>query len=211
VVANNSRKSAPTSEGHASAFIDKWVYDIGHMLWYQLEALKDLLDSEDKHTREHAAKEIHDILGWLYEPPGPLYPEERLRRTRDTSNDESMSVQDRLAAVRRVARSSGRPRGRPRTETAQHAIRALYLHLATPLSWREIALTVKGCNHRRPNPAQRSCVACGDAIRDAVGRFERFLRDKGYHPEFPRRVELDRMSPTDLKRLFGTTPTDSDE
>jgi len=199
------------------SFIDKWLYDIDHTLRIQLEALRDQLDSQDQHTREYAANQVREILDWLYQPPGPLPDDEKWRRTRDALHDESKSLKERLAAARRVARSTGRPRGRPRTDTAQHAIRALSLHLATDLSWRKIALIVKGCEHYpqgrkhyRPNPKELSCIACGDAIRDAVGRLEKFLRTKGYHPEFPRRVDLDRMSHADFKRLFGPL-TDSDK
>jgi hypothetical protein len=72
----------------------------------------------------------------------------------------------------------------------------------TAMSWREIALIVKGCSHKRPNP-ERSCYPCGDAIRAAVGRLEQFLRGLGCHPEFPRRVDLEKMSYAELERLFG--------
>jgi hypothetical protein len=121
-----------------------------------------------------------------------------------------LSEDERLAAMLRTGRSTGRRRGRPRNETSQHAIEAFTWYLATPLSWHEIAVKVKGCKHPRPNPKQRSCRPCGDAIRDAVGRPEKFLKSKGYHPNLPRRVELGRMSPTGLKRLFGS-PSSSDQ
>jgi hypothetical protein len=184
------------------AFVNNWVYDVRRVLERRLDSLRYDLDSDDEGVRDKARKQIPEIEAWLYPPAKPLPDEEKVRRTRDALGDGSLSPQERLAAARRVARSTGRPRGRPRTETAQHAIRALSLHLATPMSWREIALIVKGCNHKRPS-SERSCRPCGDAIRDAVGRLEEFLRAIGCHPEFPRSVELDKMSYADLTRLFG--------
>jgi hypothetical protein len=61
----------------------------------------------------------------------------------------------------------------------------LSLHYGTKLSWREIALTVKGCNHRRPN-LERSCESCGDAIREAAGRLDTFIISLGFSPETER-------------------------
>jgi len=164
----------------------KWSYDVTRILQDQLAGLHEDLDSEDKPTRDHAAQEIHDILGWLLPPRDPLSAKEKWEKIDGISRDHPRS----LEAIRQLARSTGRPRGRPRTDTSQHAIHALSLFLGTSLSWRQIALKVKGCKHKRPIP-ERSCAPCGDAIRDAVGRLEKFLRSKGYYPTLPRRVDLD--------------------
>ncbi len=83
----------------------------------------------------------------------------------------------------------------------QLAIRALSLHYATPLSWREIALAVKGCNHKRPNP-ERSCFSCGDAIRDAAGRLETFLKSIGHDLDFTRGRDLDEETQAQLLSLW---------
>jgi hypothetical protein len=98
--------------------------------------------------------------------------------------------------------ASGRSRGRPRDEASQHAIRALGMHLATPRSWREIALAVKGCKHWRPRPGERSCDACGDAIRKSAERLKKFLKSKGCDVSMPRRVELEAMSIAELRKLW---------
>jgi hypothetical protein len=183
--------------------LNRWAYDIEGILRRALGALRDDLLSEDEDKAELAAKAAEEILDWLApSQKRALSDEDKLRLIRDI--DMARPAREQLSAIERIKRSTGRRRGRPRSETSQHAIHALTLHLATPLSWREIALKVKGCNHHknRPHPDQRSCPPCGDAIRDAVGRLETFLRTKGYHPEFPRRIRLDRMSHDDLKRLW---------
>jgi len=188
--------SAKTHEDPKRAAVDKdevnldelleWSYDVTRILLDRLSGLSEDLDSDDKPTRDHAAQEAEQILGWLLPPPDPLTTAEKWRKIDSISRDDPRSLQ----ALSQLARSTGRPRGRPRTDTSQHAIRAYSLHLGTSLSWRQIALKVKGCNHKRPN-LERSCAPCGDAIRDAVGRLEKFLKSKGYHPTLPRRVELD--------------------
>jgi hypothetical protein len=170
-------------------FIDRTLFDVQHRLRIELDGLRNDLLSEDSRTRNDAKREVSAILSWLLPPAGPISLEQKLRRSQDALADENMSIQDRLDLLKRIARSTGRPRGRPRTDTAQQAICAFSLRLATALSWREIALRVKGCNHKRPYPEQRSCKCCGDAIRDAVGRLDNFLRSRGH--EFVRRVELE--------------------
>lgn len=184
--------------------LNRCVYNVEHILKSALASLIDDLTSENENTAELAERTAEEILDWLApSPKRALSAEEKLRRIQEIVLDEKMPVQAQLSAVAAVNRSTGRRRGRPRSETAQQAIRAFSLHLATPMSWREIALHVKGCNHGRPNP-ERSCVPCGDAIRDAVGRLEAFLRSKGYHFTFSRRIDLDRMSTDDLKRFCET-------
>lgn len=182
-------------------FINDWLYDMGRALRDRLETLKDDLHSDDEHAREQATEEAAKILNWLYLPPPPLSSEEKLRRVTAASNDEKLSPTDRLAAARRAIRSTGRARGHPRTETAQQAIRALTLHYATPMSWREIALHIRGCKHKRPN-LERSCDKCGDAIRDAAGRLEEFLKSIGHNCNFPPGRELDENSRIELLRLW---------
>jgi hypothetical protein len=177
-----------------TVLLDRWVYDVERILRNALDVLSDDLSSEDVQTAELAAAGASEILDWLYPPPQPLSAQERLKRATNAINSTPLLESERIAALQRIARSSGCRRGRPRTETSQHAIRAFTLHLATPLSWREIALRVKGCNHKRRDPQRRSCVHCGDAIRDAAGRLEKFLRTKGYWSDFPRRMELEQHS-----------------
>jgi len=214
------KPSAPPKELHAGVavcaregtenddwvgtFVNRWVYDVEHRLRNELEALKESLRCEDERTRERATKEAREILGWLYRPPAPLSADEKLRKLHVATKDSNLSAEEQLTNVIRVLRSTGRPRGRPHTETAQHAIRAFSIHLATPLSWREISLKLKGpCGHvkNNPNPKERNCPHCGDAIRDAVGRLEKFLRGKGYHPDLPRRIDLEGTSIVDRRRL----------
>jgi hypothetical protein len=195
-------------EDDVTTFINRCVYDVDRILRSALDALRDDLCSEDKDTAGRATKDATEILDWLYPATPAISVQERLKKAKDAINNQALSETEQLVALRRAARSTGRPRGRPRTETAQDAIRAFSMHLATPLSWREIALRVKGCNHKRPSPLQRSCPACGDAIRDAAGRLEKFLLSKGYYSGVPRRLELEPASHTASSRL-PKTPGDN--
>ena len=182
-------------------FINRWLYDVERMLASRLESLKDDLRSDDASLREQAAQEAAKIMDWLYPPSPPLSAEEQSNRVETAMADRSLSVKARLGAVRRAVRSTGRSKGRPRDETSQQAIRALALHYATTLSWREIALEIRGCTHKRPNP-ERSCNPCGSAVRNAATRLESFLKKMGYDPSFPLGKELDGISRLELLRLW---------
>ena len=168
-------RKAISTLGDSFSDRNRWMYDIQHRLENELDALKDDLRSYDPKISEIAAREAVEILAWMLPPNAPLTADEKINKVLRAISDEKTSGEEKVAISRRVMRSTGRPRGRPRTETAQHAISALTLHFSTSLSWREIALKVKGCNHKRPN-LERSCSPCGDAIRDAVGRLEKFLK-----------------------------------
>ena len=182
-------------------FASRWLYSIQHTLQNHLESLRDDLASDDEQVRKRARDEAGEILDWLHPPLPPLSTQERLERVTTASGNEALSDEEKLAAVERAARSTGRRKGRPRTETAQHAIRALSLHLATTLSWREIALDVKGCKHKRPNP-ERSCVRCGQAIRNAATRLETFLESIGHEFNFKRGVDLDPKTGAELMKIW---------
>jgi hypothetical protein len=184
-----------------AGFASRWVYDTRRVLERHLEGLKDDLASDDDGIREKASEQAIQILDWLHPPLPPPSNAERLQGVQAVIADETLSATEKLAAVQRAGRSTGRRRGRPRTETAQLAIRALSLHYATPMSWREIALAVKGCKHKRPNP-ERSCHACGDAIRDAAGRLESFLISIGHDLDFTRGRDLDEKTQAQLLELW---------
>jgi hypothetical protein len=189
-------------------------YDIRQRLMDLLEFLdRQFNHSKDEHKRASAADDIRQICDWLCQPRGPLSADEKVQICNEISSDKTLSDQEREATLRRVLRSTGRPRGRPRTDTVQHAVSALTLKLTTLNSWREIALEVKGCKHKRPNP-ERSCIACGDAIRDAAGRLDTFLQNKNYHPNFPRRIYRrfpSDLSQDELERFFPSNSDESDE
>lgn len=185
----------------ALEFVNRWLYDIQRVLEIRLEALKDDLRSNDGPIAEQAANEASMILDWLNPPSLPLSKEERLKRVTALVSNGELSADQRLAAVVRAGRSTHLRRGRPRNETSQLAIRALTLHFATGLSWREIALSVRGCKHKRPNQ-ERSCEACGESIRQAASRLQRFLLSIGYNPDFPSGIDLDSASRTQLDRLW---------
>jgi hypothetical protein len=163
------------------AFIYRFTCDIEQILRDHLENLKDDLRSDHEPARNAAIKEADHIMDWLYPPPLPLSAERRLQKAVEAANDPSRLVEDRLLEARKAMLSTGRKRGRPRTDTSQHAIQALSIFYAKRHSWRKIALAVKGCKHRRPNP-ERSCIACGESIRDAAGRLEKFLLSLGFIP-----------------------------
>jgi hypothetical protein len=155
-------------------FIYRWVHDIEMVLKRRLENLKDDLRSDDLDTSQAASKEAAEILDWLSPPPPPLTADSKLQAAKRALDEEGLSFEEKLAAIRRATRSTGRPKGRPRSETSQHAIQALSLRSATAMSWREIALKLKGCKHKRPKP-ERSCMLCGEAIREPTERLRRVL------------------------------------
>ena len=55
---------------------------------------------------------------------------------------------------------------------------------------------------------ERSCSPCGDAIRDAVGRLEKFLKSKGYHPNIPRQIDQSAASRRTKCLSMGATIQD---
>jgi hypothetical protein len=171
--------------------IDKFgyyfLYDVGRFLRSELEALKDDLCSENDEARKLAEEKVSKICDWLFEPLPSVSKQQRHEWILQAARDEALSPAEQVEAIRRATSSTGRRRGRPRTDTSQQAILALSLHYATKLSWREIALTVKGCTHLKGRPnLERSCPSCGDAIRDAAGRLEKFLISLGFSPETER-------------------------
>jgi hypothetical protein len=181
--------------------LNRFAYDIERILKNALGKLSHDLDSGDERTQELAANEIDEILDWLLPPPKPLSKEAKLQKVKEIFGNRTLSEREKADLAKKILCSTGKPKGRPRTETAQHAIKAYSLHLSTPMSWREIALKVVGCKHERPNP-ERSCESCGDAIRDAVGRLDEFLQHKGYRPNVPRRIDLDKMSASEIERTI---------
>lgn len=185
----------------ALRLINRWLFDVEHKLRNRLDALTDDMRSDDDATAEQAAEEASKILDWLYPTPHPLSNEQQLQRASAVIADDSLSPEQRLAAAKRALRSTRQGRGRPRDETSQLAIRALTLHYATRLSWREIALTVRGCNHKRPNP-ERSCSPCGESIRQAAIRLQKFLKTLGHDPVVQRGIDLDTASQLELERLW---------
>jgi hypothetical protein len=172
--------------------------------------LKDDLLSDEEDTRELATEEAGEIFDWLY-PSKPLSEAEQLQRIEEILRDGEMSSEERLAAVRRVGHSAGRARGRPRDEISRLAIRALGLHMVG-MSWREIAMKLKGCNHKRPLPPRQkprkrnpalSCEDCGEAIRVAVYRLRSFLKRLGFEDEVPLDQNLDDESRKKILEFWG--------
>lgn len=189
--------------------IHYWLYDVDRYLRSHLDALKDDLASEDKIVHAQAAREVLSILDWLYPPRTPLSPDARVERTAAAMLNDELTPEEKLAAGRRALRSTGRPRGRPRDETSQHAIQALTLRYATSMSWRKMALEVRGCAHRRPH-LNLSCEACGQAIRNAANRLEAFLQSIGFDRDFPKGKMLDEASQRALLRLVKESKSDRD-
>lgn len=183
--------------------VNGWLYGVNVMLRRRLENLKEDLASEDKATNRHATKEASQILAWLMPPSCRISDTDKLRRIEAHLSDGGLSTEkQQLASIRRAVRATGRTRGRPRDETSQQAIRALTLRYATSLSWREIALEIRGCKHHRPK-LERSCMPCGEAIRNAAMRLEAFLKEIGYDLPFPRGGELDEVSRQELLEVWG--------
>lgn len=191
-----------------AGFVSRWVYDLRRVLESHLDGLKEDLYSDDEETRDRASEQVTQILDWLYPPLPKAAPTDTMQSIARVMADETLSPKERVAAVRRAARSTGRRRGRPRTNTSQQAITALSMHYATNMSWRKIALTIRGCKHKRPNP-ELSCRHCGDAIRDAAGRLENFLKSIGWTLDFPPGRELSELTQSDLLKLWNSTPENS--
>jgi hypothetical protein len=192
-------------------FYSRWLYDIESKLRRRLETLKDDLRSDDEDTRKLATGEAGKILNWLYLPPKPLSKADQLQRMEDAFKDGKMSAKEKLTAALRAGRSTGRAKGRPRDETSRLAVRALGLHLATDMSWREIAMRLKGCSHERPLPARQeprkrnpalSCGDCGEAMRVAVYRLRSFLKQLGFE-DVLLGIDLDEESRKELLKLWG--------
>src|SRR2546430_434308 len=116
-------------EDDVSTFLNRLVYDVDRILRSALDALRDDLESENEDTAGRATKDAEEILDWLYPPTPEMSAKELLKRAADAMNNQELSEAEQMDALRRAARSTGRPRGRPRTETAQHAISALSMHL----------------------------------------------------------------------------------
>ncbi len=182
-------------------FVNRWLYNVELVLRDRLESLKDDLGSDDDQIRGQATEQASEILDWLMPPSHPLSHSEQLQRIQAALLDEDLSPADRRTAALRAGRSTGRPRGRPRDETSQQAIRALGLHLRTSMSWREIALELRGCEHTRPNP-ERSCEPCGASMRNAATRLQSFLKSIGHDFKSPDGEELDEQSRVELRRLW---------
>jgi hypothetical protein len=167
--------------------IFRFVYNIDAILKSQLEMLRYDLASDDDDARRAAEEKFDKIGDWIFDPLPPLSQKEREQRAIEISQDQSLSPLERLNAARRALSSTGRRRGRPRNDATPHAIRALTMHYATQLSWRHIAFEIRGCKHEHKNKRPgRSCPACGDAIRDAAGRLDLFLKNLGHTVDVPR-------------------------
>jgi hypothetical protein len=173
--------------------------------------LKDDLLSDDEEIRKLATEEAGEILDWLYLPLKPFSEAERLKRIDEALKDGEMSDKERLAAVRRLGRATGRSRGRPRDEISRLAIRALGLH-TVGMSWCEIAMKLRGCDHKRPMPPRQkprkrnlglSCEDCGEAFRVAVFRLRSFLKRLGFKDEVPLGKDLDHESRKQILEFWG--------
>jgi hypothetical protein len=174
---------ATRSQADSSDFVNRFAYNVRAILERKLDELKDDLRSDDQRTRKGAEKMSAELCEWLFGPGQPLTAEQRLQQATEAANDPNLTPAERLAAMRRASRSTGRTRGRPRNESSQHAIEALSLCLGSELTWREIAYRLKQCNHRGRTERRQSCDSCMDSIRKAAERLERFLRKYAMHPE----------------------------
>lgn len=179
-----------------------WASDIERTLWNRRDELMENLSSADEEAAKSAISEIEKIDNWLNPSPAPVAAEEKLRHIRAVLEDKSVPPEKRLEGIRRLSRSTGLPRGRPRDKTGQYAMRALTLSQATDKSWRQITLEVKGCPHRHPKGL--SCEKCKETIRNAVFRLQKFLRDIGCNPKLPGQKALKRMSKAQLDQLWHT-------
>lgn len=132
-------------------------------------------------VRKSAEKGISEILKWLNPLRQPLPFAERLKLAQEllARGDE--------AAAERIARSSGRSPGKPRTDASTLAIRALSLQLKNDWSYRRVANEVNPCRHERPNQ-EIACEKCGENIRMAVMRLKSLLQRYGSWADPPARL-----------------------
>lgn len=196
-------------------FINHWLYDADRFLRNRLESLKDDLTSDDSELQSQAAKEADEILDWLLPPMPALTAIEKVDKASWIRQQENISEEDKEIAIARVLSSTGRRRGRPRDTSSQFAIRALGLHLALGMSWREIAFRLKGCSHERPLPPHQrprrrnpniSCEACGEAMRIAVFRLKDCLSSLGFQSSESIMKHLDNESRLELLKLWNIEP-----
>jgi len=181
--------------------LDRWVYDIDRLMERRLQSLAVDCYSGDRATRTRAAKQMEEIFKWK-EPQLPYLTERaRLQRIGELISDDNLSPEGQLAEIRSVIIAPRRAPGRPQTD-GQQAVRALSLYLMEPLTWREIAKQVKGCEHYGSDK-ERSCEECSEALRDLVGRFEKSLRRMGLHPEIQRREAPDPSSRPKRPTVFA--------
>jgi hypothetical protein len=192
-------------------FINGWVYNVDAYLRRNLDSLKDDLASDDEGVKKNADKQAENIFCWIAPPLPPLPASARIERAEAALSNESTTAEEKIAAAQRVMRSTGRSRGRPRDETSQYAVKALALHYATQLSWRQIALEIKGCNHslHRPN-VNLACEPCGEAVRAASQRLEKFLKSTGFDIDFALGKTLNEPSRQELLRLWQIGKTAPD-
>lgn len=182
-------------------FMFRWGLDVRSYLQQLFARCVEELESENETTRSEASKRMDVVLDWLHPPLPPLSVEERNRRASSALADESLSPDQRAIAARRALRATGRHQGRTRDETSQHAIDALTLHDATGLSWRRIAVLLRGCTHKRPN-RELSCESCGESIRQAAFRLEKFLKSTGFDRTFAKENPLDQETQKRLLELW---------
>jgi len=193
-------------------FLSTWFFDVERFLRNRLDELKDDLRNGDQQVIDRAAEEAKLILRWL--PPSPgLSTQERLQSAWAVSQNQYLPDEAKKALISYYMNDSDRrPRGRPRDELSQLAIRALGIHMATGMSWRAMAMTLRGCTHERPKPvtqrprrrnARLACEDCGEALRIAVYRLRKFLHRLGFKEDYLLRQELDEESRQELLRLWG--------
>ena len=80
------------------AFVDRWVYDIEHKLYSELEALRDDLYSDDEQTRQEATREVSEVLQWLP------------RRPSVKGHSNTVVLRDNTPSKHEAKRHRGRPR-----------------------------------------------------------------------------------------------------
>jgi hypothetical protein len=180
-----SMPDPPTPSEAASRFVINWS-NIESKLRRRLTYLRENdLVSDDMSTVRRAERQVKIIEAWL-DPPRPRpTDDEKITILRNILANESIPASERVREVGRLSRSSGRGRGRPRTETSQHALDALTLHRLTSATWAEIAFRVKGCPHKGAGK-DASCNSCADAMRDAAKRLESDMKIIGFDFDFPR-------------------------
>lgn len=159
--------------GSNSRSVIEWLCDVERMLRHELDKAVDLVDSRNPAVRKAASQRAEQILQWLEGDAPPKSDEYRISQVREIVNDVNLSLTQQVVALKRVLASSGKRRGRPRTENGC-AVTALSMHLAG-VDWRVIASQLRGCTHKGSTPI-RSCPACRDSIRNISERLESFLQ-----------------------------------
>ncbi len=177
-------------------FLYTWAYNIERVLARQLDALQYDLDSSDEQLRERAEREIPEFRSWL-DPP--VKGKRGRGRPRTRANDAIRALTLHVSTTKSWRQIAMEVYG------CEHACTKCGRRKGKPFEGgRKIGPCCPTCSGsliRTKPDNERSCFACGDAVREAVGKLVKFLKRKRLY--LPPLKDLERMSPAELQQLLS--------